>query len=195
MGTVFVEVVLKGPRRRARGFVEGYLAGRGIREPVLDAEEEGFERETLRERLIGVLHPSTRVMHLLVPAPAVQAVREAAQASEARGIPAVVLETREIARASLEFSFAAFSREHGRRLLSLLDGLPEGVRILRDRPFEERIDPGALGIEAYAPAHEYEIRGEGTIEGDLEGVLAVRRRLREEDAIRLGRARLIAVEP
>ncbi len=195
MGTAWVEVVLRGSRRRARGFVEGYLAGSGVRDAVLDAEEEGFERETLRERLSGVLHPSARVMHLLVPAPAVEAVREAARAAEARGIPAAVVETREIARATLEFSFSAFSREHGRRLLSLLDGLPEGVRLLRDRPFEERIDPGALGVEAYAPAHEYEIRGEGTIEGDLEGVLAVRRRLRDEDAIRLGRAGLFAVEP
>jgi hypothetical protein len=195
MGQPFVEVVLEGPRGRARGFAEGYLAGRGIEADLLDAEEEGFEREALREHLREILHPAAEVLHLLVPAQAAEAVRQAAEIAASRGMPLAVRKTRAIAGARFEFSFTAFSPVLGRRVLSLLSELPEGVRVLRDRPDQERVDPAAHGIEAYSPAHEYEIRAKGTVEGDLAGVLAVHRRLREEDAVRLGGAELVPIEP
>jgi hypothetical protein len=195
MGRTFVEVVVEGPRGRSRGFVEGYLAGRGLDERLLDAEEEGFDCETLRERLREILHPGEEVLHLLVPAETLDEVREAADAAASRGIVVAIRASRPLVGASFVFSFAAYSPEHGRRVLALLSDLPEGVRLLRERPFEERLDPAARGIEAYSPAHEYEFRGKGTVEGDLEGVLAVRRRLRDESAVRLGRAELIPIEP
>jgi hypothetical protein len=195
MGQTFVEVVLEGPRGRARGFVEGYLAGRGVEARLLDAEEEGFERETLREHLREVLHPGAEVLHLLVPAGALEEVREAAETAAGRGIGLAIRKIRPLVGASVAFTLEGFSPEHGRRVLALLADLPEGVALRRERPFEERLDPDARGIEAYSPAHEYELRGKGTVEGDLEGVLSVHRRLREESAVRLGRAELIPIEP
>jgi hypothetical protein len=195
MGRAHVEVVVEGPRGRARGFVEGYLTGRGVGARLLDAEEEGFGRDTLREQLREFLHPRAEVLHLLVPAEALDPVREAVDAAASAGVPVAIRRVLQVVGASFEFSFSAFSREHGRRLVSLVESLPREVRVLRDAPFEERVDPTARGIEAYSPVHEYEIRGKGTVEGDFEGVLAVRRRMCEESAIHLHRAELIAIEP
>ena len=98
------------------------------------------------------------------------------------------VETRPIAGARFEFSIAAYSEEHGRRILDWFERLPEGVRLEPAEPFRVRRDPRARGNEMYAPVHEYELRGEGAVEGELGGVLALLRLCRAEDLVRVRRA-------
>ncbi len=44
-----------------------------------------------------------------------------------------------------------------------LTALPAGVKLTGRRAAEKR-DPRAKGVEAYAPAHDYEIEGGGTVD-------------------------------
>ncbi len=183
------EVTIAGPRGRARGFVEGYLAGRGaLSGPLPEAEEEGFDAESLRERLSESLHPGSQTVHLLVEERSLDVLREAVGAAGSCGVAIRIVETRPIAGARFEFSLAAYSEEHGRRILGWFERLPGGVRLEPAEPFRVRRDPRASGTEVYAPAHAYELRGEGAVEGDLEGVLALLRLCRDEDLVRVRRA-------
>ncbi len=60
-----------------------------------------------------------------------------------------------------------------------------------DFHFEENRDPDAKGVELYAPTHHYELRGKGTVEGAVDGVVELYRYCRMEDLIHQDEAVLI----
>jgi hypothetical protein len=191
MATRYCEIVLEGSRGRARGFIDGFLAGRHALPGLLsDAEEEGFDVETLRQRIREAVHPRSETSHLLVEERRVDAVAEAVAEAAERGIPARVVSTRAIAGARFRFTMSAYSEEGASRVRGAFERLPDGVRLMPDTTFQERRDPAARGVEAYAPAHAYELRGEGGVEGDLEGVLALLRLCRREEIVRVTEAAL-----
>lgn len=191
MAEEFVELVVDGPRGWDIGFVRGFLAGRGLEAPILQAEEEGFACESFAEKAREVFQPGRERMHLLVPRGASALVKEAVTESAARGQAMAVRSERPLAGARFRFFARIFSRVHGERIRRLLTELPEGARAMTGSRWEEREDPDAKGEELYAPVHEYELKGEGAVEGELLAVLDVYRRCREEELIRVERAELI----
>ncbi len=191
MSEPYHEVAIEGPRGRAKGFVEGFLAGRGITGRILDAEDEGVAVETLRERVRELLHPAAETVHLLIPGDLVAAVGGAVDQAAASGIPMRVLAVRRIGAARFTFRVATYSRDRGERILARFDRMPEGVRIVPETPLVPRVHPGATASAVYAPAHEYELTGDGLVEGSLEAVLEFRRWCRQDEAIATGRIELI----
>lgn len=181
------EVVVGGPRGRGLGFLEGFFAGRGHGKSLLDAEEEGFDCQTLREQLREILHPKAEWFHVLVPDDRLALVREAVEAAASRHLPLEIHQTRAVSGARFSFSCSVYSREHGQRIRGGFERLPEGVSLQPEQPFEEIIRPGSKGIAVYAPDHQYELRGHGDVTGPLEGVLAVHRFCRDEALIRSSR--------
>lgn len=180
------EMVIEGPRGLALGFVHGYLAGRGLTDQVFDAEAEGVCCESFREKFREFLNPKRETVHLLVPESLAEKAKEALARSRERDIPLTLLHERVIARLRFSYSFQIFSREHGKRIRSWFESLPEGVSLSRKAVLAERIDPEAKGIEMYSPVHDYELRGKGTVEGEVSGVLEFHRLCRDEELIETG---------
>ena len=189
-----VEMVVEGRRGWAEGFVEGFLRGRGRSGEVIDAESEGFRVEGLREKMRGVLRPSRDTVHLLVPATLAADVRAAVEAAAASGASAAVLRERALAGARFSFSLRVCSRGHAGRIRGLFETLPDGVALSPDTTFHESVHPDDRGVELYAPAHEYELLGEGAVEGEVAGVVAVYRRCRSEELIAVEPAELVPAE-
>lgn len=187
----YVEFVIDGPKGWDLGFVRGFLNGRGMDGRVIDAEREGFDCSSLREHLKEVLHPDSETAHLLVPEDLIGQVEEAVEASTRAGHPMVIQHRRPVAKARFTFSVHLYSREVGKKVLALFTQLPPAVAVQMTKEFEERVDPGAAGVELYAPTHDYELKGEGTVEGELESVLALYRACRDEDLIHQSEAHLI----
>ena len=79
MSERFYEMAIDGPAGNALGFIEGFLTARGEGGRVLDAYREGFDCESLRERLRELISSSVQTYHLLVPAELVPSVEEAIQ--------------------------------------------------------------------------------------------------------------------
>jgi hypothetical protein len=181
----FVEVVVEGPKGWDLGFVQGFLKARGVESPVLDAEAEGFDCSGFRERLEELLHPGRERLHLIVPHALETVLREALEASREGPHPLHLVARRAIRGAAFSFSFRIFSREVGARVKALLLHPPEEVLVQWTGPLEERIDPRARGAELYAPAHDYELTGEGICTGSLEGVLVLHRGLQREEPVHL----------
>jgi hypothetical protein len=177
------EMVIEGPRGQALGFIFGFLSGRGLTDEVFDAEADGVCCESFREKFRELLRPRRETIHLLVPHALVEPVKEALTLGRKRGFPLELLHERVVARLRFSFSFVVYSREHARRIRSWFERLPEGVTLSRKSVMSERVDPKARGVEAYAPLHDYELKGKGTVEGTVAGVVAVYRRCRDEELV------------
>jgi hypothetical protein len=193
MSDRYYELAIEGPTGRTLGFVQGFLAGHHKGRRVLDAYQEGFDTDTLRERLREFFRPSMQTYHLLVPEDLVTLVEEAVQEGVDRGMDIEIRDKRPLTGARFPFSFQIFSREHGARCRSLFDPPPEGITC-EDASFREVIHPEAKGVEAYAPAHHYELTGEGTVEGEVTAVLELHRTCRDEELIKQGDLEVIPLE-
>jgi hypothetical protein len=191
MAERYVEMVIDGPSGWDLGFIRGFLRGRALGGGVLDAEAEGFDCGSLRERLREVLHPGRETLHLLVPEDLVPTVREAVAESKSAGHPMAIRHERPLTGARFKFEMRVSSREHGKRFLDRLQHLPAGARHAEGTRFDEKEDPNARGVELYAPTHEYELVARGGVEGDLLPVLELYRFCRGEDLIHQDGAELV----
>lgn len=188
----YYEMVIEGPRGWGIGFLQGYLLGRGCRQEVLDAEEEGFDVESLREQIRELLRPTSEVLHLVVPASLAADVRRAVKGAASSGRLMTIRRERAITGIRFHFELSINSRRHASRLRRRLENLPDGAHLSKGTSITEIRDPDADGVEMYAPVHDYELRGDGGVEGDLEAVLPIYRLFRDEELVQVSGAELIA---
>jgi hypothetical protein len=186
MAATYTEVVVTGHAHGAFSYLQGFLEGRG-HDPGLDfeAEDEGFACEPLRERIRDLLGPSRATLHLLVPAELVPVVREAIEQSATLAESMALEDARPVAGARFSYAFTTFARREAERLQAIFDGLEVGLTLAPGSGVKVSIEPDCEGLEAYAPLHAFEARGEGTVGGDLPAVIRLYRRLREEELVRL----------
>ena len=190
MASEFHEVVIEGPRGWALGFVEGYVLGKGCQGRMFDAEQEGFDVTPMRERIRELLSHAVETSHLLVTPETLAEIREAVGSAATKGLKITIRHERRIASASFGFEFEAYTAELADRARACVDPPPDGATLSPETRFDVRSDPSAKGIEAYAPAHEYEMRARGTVEGKLEAVLTTHRRCRDNELLRVTEIRL-----
>lgn len=95
-----------------------------------------------------------------------------------------------VERAGFRFEAAAFSEEPAVRIKAVIHApMPNGVSLMGLKEGESR-DAEANGLELYSPAHDYEYRASGRMEGDLGGVVEVHRRMRDIDFVDAGKIEL-----
>jgi hypothetical protein len=185
------ELLIEGPRGWTLGFIQGFLRGRGEENETFDAEEEGIDCGDLGERVHELIHRSEEVDHLIAPESALPTIRRAVENATAFGRRIEIRSERPLAGVRFTFSTVVYSREHAKKIRRIFYQLGEGVRLSEDTAFDEIVDPGAKGIEAYAPVHDFELRGKGSVEGSVDGVVELYRVCREEPLIQEGAAQLI----
>jgi len=186
----FREIAIEGPRGWTAGYVQGFVRGRSASAVVLDAEHEGCDVASARERFREFLSRGSEIAHLLVEDSAAALVHEAVEAAAAGGRLVQVRLERSIVGASFGFSVECFSEVAGRRIREFLRNLPEGVKTSADTEIDEIVDPSARGIEPYAPIHDFEFRARGTVLGDVAGVLRVHRVLDGDELVDVSGVRL-----
>ena len=78
----------------------------------------------------------------------------------------------------MTFGFEAFAKRYNDEIVEVLRNLPAG---LRADGFQHnvKLDPSAKGVEAYAPTHDYEAKGTGTVVGRVDLVIELKRKLRD----------------
>lgn len=172
---VFFEVVIEGVPEAGRGFLCGLLLGAGHAGYLEFPPEQTPAGCSLGDRLRGMVGLSPHECRAIVD----QTTRDRLVAVRARLESEAGLRLAAEGRvrtARIPFHYQAFARRYGVEIQALLKGLPAGLVIEGGEPVET-IDPEAKGIEAYSPAHDYEIRGEGSIGGRVDLVIEARRRL------------------
>jgi hypothetical protein len=167
----YSEFVIRADDRDLVPYLAGFAAGAGLEHAFVFAAEAGFHVHALRERL----KHHGEVTHVICD-PAHRDRLRAAIAKAAPRFEFEIAEERRVERAYFPFSFETPSREVAKQIKRALAALPKGVKTADYAP-EEVTDPGARGAEVYSPTHEYTFRGRGVIEGDVLGVVAMRRAL------------------
>ena len=173
-------IVVEGHEDAVRAFVAGFLADRGLdSSAVMLGDDIGLEHEAFGERLHALLRGGHHVV--LAPTelaePIVQAI---ARAGGKLGLR--VADRRPIRQASFAYTAEVFSREVAGAIRAAVASLPAGVRFESHAEHEDVRDDHP-GVELYAPVHDYVYRTNGRVVGPLDGVLAVRDRLHEIEAV------------
>ena len=172
MNERYCEVTVEGGLDLVKGFVAGFLEGRGISGDVFfgsDYAIEGGSPAGLLMRLMGLRGETCALvvgtgLHELL----------AAALERRRGIvPLRILRVRPVASAAFDVSFRTYSRDVGAELKGLFSSFPAGVVWGEGFEMQEKVTPEGKGVEAYAPLHEYELRGRGRIEGGVQGVFGL----------------------
>ena len=181
----FYEVVLEGNPERTHGLLTGLLLGSGADGKLYFSHEAGVARDSLGERIARVVGLHAAISHVLVDKPMHDLLSRYAKRIAA-GSGVHISQKKRVKAAAFAFSYHAYARKYGLEIQKLLDALPTGLRIADGKP-TEKIDESARGVEAYSPAHHYEISAKGTVSGRLDLLIEAR--------AKLGDHPLVVVEP
>src|SRR5262249_39509425 len=175
-------VVVEGQERDLRAFVAGVTGDRGV-DPasIVLGDDVGLEVGSIGEWLLELIGQGHHVV--LAPA-ALGAALVGAIQQTGEEVGLRVESVHRVQNAYFVVHVETFSREVSADVRAALDALPADVR-LENRKEQEESTGEPHRIELYAPVHEYSYRMSGRVAGSLEGVLEVRRRLGEIEAVSL----------
>jgi hypothetical protein len=177
----FYEIVLEGNPEHNRGLLIGLLRGSGIDGTLYFSYEEGVSC-SIGEKLRGMVGHAA--VHAIVDSPLRDLLKRHQKYFQTECGSSIVDDKR-IRSAQFEFQYHAYARRYGKEIQELIKSLPRGLKIEGGKP-QETLDKGAKGIEAYSPAHHYEVEGEGTIGGRIDHVIEARKRLDHHPLVQVG---------
>ena len=163
MNRRYFELVVEGQFELIKGFVLGFLVGKGIHESAVFAREHHVKGDTDLKHVLRALTGKEDQARVVVEEGVCQSLAQSL-ANVREALPLRLVSTREISGAHAVFTYEAYAKEMGDELKALFVNPPEGVAVA-DYESEEKVEPGGKGIEAYAPLHHYEIKAKGRITG------------------------------
>lgn len=171
----YYEFVVEAPLLLTKGFVLGWLRGKGVEDCVYFSKVLGIERSTLSEALrewFGL----ENLTHFVVRSD----VKDELKASIERCSDRLGMKIRSIKpvdRAIIKFSFSIYNREIAKRLKDLIKTIP--AEYIKKHDEKETYDESAAQAEMYAPLHPYVYEGEYEIEGPFEDLVEFYKELKE----------------
>jgi hypothetical protein len=179
----YVEVVLDGPFDFIKGFVLGFLEGRGISGDVI-FEEAGRSRGDVFVRLMRFVRLEEDHVHLIVGEGIHELLKEALEKRQDEA-PVRIVRVRKIGGARFEFRVKTYSRPLGEELKGLFLNLPDVLHLKGYEP-RETLRPESKAIEAYAPEHPYALEASGTVSGRAKEAIDLYNRLGRYEVVDLG---------
>jgi hypothetical protein len=179
----YVEVVLDGPFDFIKGFVLGFMEGRGISGDVI-FEETNRARGDVFVRLLRFVRLEEDHVHLIVGAGIHELLKEALEKRQAEA-PVRIVRVRKIGEARFKFRYRTYSRPLGEELKNLFRNLPEVLHLEGYEP-KETLRPESKAIEAYAPEHPYAVEASGTVSGRAKEAIDLYNRLGRYEIVELG---------
>lgn len=168
MATTYTEIMIKGELALIKGFVIGFLEGRGDKGDTF-VEEERIEEDSPLEMILHFFTGHPHLVPVIAETGMVDAICKALQ-NRKEEIPSEVISVKDVTGAFFEFKYKTFSEEVGKSLQAFFSKLPEGIEIKPGYKPEEKITPSGKGVEAYAPLHDYELKGSGIIRGGVKEI-------------------------
>lgn len=180
----YYEVVIEGSFDLVKGFVLGFLQGRAIEGEAIFSAEHHVKHDEGLGQLLRHLTRHGDQSSIIIGEGIGQMLKEALTAVNHR-LNLEILSIREISGAHFDFRFRTYAKKAGEVLKETFEDLPSGVA-LQDYELEENVRPHAKGVEAYAPLHDYEIKGKGRTYGDAKAVIDFYDRIEHNELIELG---------
>lgn len=168
MSAAFSEVVINAPFLLVKGFLMGYLQGRGETFPYFFHRKHSINHETPGELMREMLHLECHTP-ICLPSEVVPDVQTALDnVHDKLGID--IKSVRPIKRASFTFSFHLYSEERTGACKELFRHVPEGVELLDFSPTELR-GGSVVGVSEFGNINQYCYEGSGKVHGDFQGVM------------------------
>jgi hypothetical protein len=189
MNEHYYEVVIEGNLDLMKGFIMGFLTGRGIEGGIFFDDACRIEGECAAGPLMRLVsaHGNT---HIVIVGSELHDLIVAALNKREHVIPLHIKKVRQVLSAAFYCTFRTYSREVGAELKAIVNGIPEGVDGKSGFEMHEKIDPEGKGVELYTPLHDYELTGKGRISGSVKGVLDLYQRLERFEVVELGELEL-----
>ncbi|MBW2561419.1 MAG: hypothetical protein JRE40_11270 [Deltaproteobacteria bacterium] len=169
MNKEYCEVVVEGSLDLVRGFVIGFLEGKGIKGEAIFGEDHHVENEGRFGQMMRLIGVKGNRVHLIIGV-GFHKLLEGALERRKGELALKIISEKKIGQASFGFSYRAYTRELGDELMALFGKPPEGLQVKDYKP-KETVMPEGKGVEAYAPLHEYEVKATGTLYGPVRDVL------------------------
>jgi len=169
MNKEYCEVVVEGSLDLIRGFVVGFLEGKGIQGEAIFGEDHHVENEGKFGQMLRLIGVKGNRVHLIVGT-GFHKLLEGALEKRKEELALKIISEKKIRQASFGFRYRAYTRELGEKLMALFEDLQEGLQIKDYKP-KETVMPEGKGVEGYAPLHEYEVKATGTIYGSAKDVI------------------------
>jgi hypothetical protein len=183
MNRKYFELIMEGQFDLIKGFVLGFLEGKGTRESAVFAREHHVKGDRDVKHVLRVLTGKEDQVRVLVDEGACQSLSESL-ANVREELPLRLVSTREISGAHAVFTYEAYAKEMGDELKALFANPPEGVSVADYEP-EEKVEPEGKGIEAYAPLHHYESKAKGRITGAVRPLIDFYDKLQQHPLVTL----------
>lgn len=190
MNKEYCEVVVevKGSLDLVRGFVYGFLEGKGIQGEAIFGEDHHVENEGMFGQVMRLIGVKGNRVHLIIGAGFFKLLEKALEQRKEEFALEIISE-RKISQASFGFSYRAYTRELGEKLMALFGDPQEGLQVKDYKP-KETVMPEGKGVETYAPLHEYEVKATGTIYGSAKDVIDFYGSAEHHDMVELDNIRL-----
>ncbi|MCD6487583.1 MAG: hypothetical protein J7K35_09720 [Syntrophobacterales bacterium] len=164
MNREYCEMVVEGSLDLVKGFVIGFLEGKGIQGEAIFGEDHHVQNEGKLGHMLHLVGMKGNRLHIIIGNCSQQRLLKDAMERRKEEIDLKLVSEKKIVQASFVFRYRAYTKDLGDELKELFDGLPEGLQIEDYEP-KETVYPEGRGIEAYAPLHEYEVKAGGRIYG------------------------------
>jgi hypothetical protein len=188
MATTYKEIMIKGEPALIKGFVIGFLEGRGDQGETF-VEEDRIEEDSPLNMILHFFTGHAHLVPVIAETGMVESLCSALQ-NRKEEIPSEVMSVREVTGALFEFKYKTFSEEVGKSLRAFFSDLPPGVEMKTGYKPEEKITPSGKGVEAYAPLHDYELKGSGIVRGGVKEVYRFYCRAGRFEVVELGKLTL-----
>lgn len=173
----FYEVVFRGKPKVVRAFMAGLILGADKDAQIIYSYEMGIHHEGKVEKLAEMVGIRADDVHVIVDGDISKLLKKLARTIAANtGLE--ITSHRHIRSASMDFSFHAFARKYDDDITALLNGLPQGLKLVGYK-HNVAVDPTAKGVEAYAVAHDFESSGKGSVSGPIDSLVAFKQTLKD----------------
>jgi len=189
MNKDYCEVVIEGHLDLAKGFVMGFLAGRGIEGSAFFDETCHIAGDYETGPVLRLIHARDNVSTLIAGSGLCDLLI-AALNRHPQAIALKIRKARRVLSAAFACTFRTYSREVGDKLKEILSCVPEGVDGESAFELHEKVDPEGKGHEMFTPLHDYELTGKGRISGSVRGVLDLYERLKRFEVVEVGELEL-----
>jgi len=176
-------IVIKNNTNLVQGLMIGFVAGRGKNERIYHGKDYDIKPVHLQSSIIDLLGLGGQYTHYIIQDSLVEPITDLIKSLEEEyGISLESVE--EIDHLEFHFELKIYSKEIGDRALEIFRNKGDDINVTGFQP-EEVVREDAQGPELYSPEHDYELTGEGDVQGEVQSLLSFYYRLKEIEQVHL----------
>ncbi len=173
MTAKYVQVVFEAKEEFIRGYLQGFMAGKGATWRYFFNHNAGIKAESLKEKIREWTSLSDKYQYLILPQELYDGVKQS-------GLQ--VLSSQPVAAGKFSVTVKCACAKETQEIKKIIAEKPADLQTL-DWQEDEKTDKKAHGVELYTPAHEYTCEASGSFAGEIETVIEFRRKLAEHSVV------------